>query len=168
MTYHSSIETAAGFDTRALRHALGAYATGIAVVTTCSPEGIWVGMTINSFSSVSLDPPLVLWSLALDSPSCALFENATHYAVNVLAADQTEVSQQFASRVPDKFAGLDIKPGISGVPLLAGCCAWFECRSEAKYPGGDHLILVGHVERFAATKETRPIIFHGGRYRELA
>lgn len=168
MTHHPSIETAAGFDSRAFRHALGAYATGIAVVTTCTPSGEWVGMTINSFSSVSLEPPLVLWSLALNSPSRALFEQATHYAVNVLAADQTQVSQQFATRVPDKFAGLGARAGIGGAPLLPDCCAWFECRAEAAYPGGDHLILVGHVERFAAAKDAAPIVFHGGRYRELA
>lgn len=168
MTRHPSIETAAGFDSRAFRHALGAYATGIAVVTTCTSEGERVGMTINSFSSVSLDPPLVLWSLALNSPSRALFEQATHYAINILAADQTQVSQQFASRVPDKFAGLEASAGIGGVPLLQGCCAWFECRAENAYPGGDHIILLGHVERFAAAKDTAPIVFHGGRYRELA
>jgi flavin reductase (DIM6/NTAB) family NADH-FMN oxidoreductase RutF len=154
-------------DTRSLRDALGEFATGVAVVTACSRDGQPVGVTINSFASVSLDPPLVLWSLGLQSPSMAVFEACSHYAVNILAADQVELSQRFSQSQNDKFAGIETKVGAGGTPLLPGCCAWFECRNELRYPGGDHIILVGHVENFSR-QEKPPLIFHGGQYRKLA
>jgi flavin reductase (DIM6/NTAB) family NADH-FMN oxidoreductase RutF len=154
-------------DTRSLRDALGEFATGVAVVTACSRDGQPVGVTINSFASVSLDPPLVLWSLGLQSPSMAVFEACSHYAVNILAADQVELSQRFSQSVNDKFSGIATKVGAGGTPLLPGCCAWFECRNELRYPGGDHIILVGHVENFSR-QEKPPLIFHGGQYRKLA
>lgn len=154
------------FDARTFRDALGEFATGVAVVTARGADGHPVGVTINSFSSVSLEPPLVLWSLGLQSPSLAVFESCSHYAVNVLAADQTEFSQRFAQSQCDKFAGIESQTGASGVQLLPGCSAWFECRNEMRYPGGDHIILVGHVESFHR-EERPPLIFHGGRYRHL-
>lgn len=155
------------FDPRSLRDALGDFATGVAVVTARSADGQPVGVTINSFASVSLEPPLVLWSLGLHSPSLAVFESCSHYSVNVLAADQIEFSQRFAQSQSDKFAGIELKVGAGDTPLLPGCCAWFECRNEQRYPGGDHVILVGYVERFE--RQARPpLIFHGGRYRSLA
>jgi flavin reductase (DIM6/NTAB) family NADH-FMN oxidoreductase RutF len=167
----STIDTHAGFDPRDLRGALGSFATGVCIVTTCTENGDWVGLTVNSFSSVSLDPPLVLWSLDLKSPSRALFENASHYAVNVLAADQEELSNRFASRIPDKFAGLDCVEGIAGVPLLPGCLSWFECALDLSQAAGDHLILIGHIDRFALDKSKTPadsLIFQGGGYRRIA
>ncbi len=154
------------FDARSFRDALGEFATGVAVVTARGADGQPVGVTINSFASVSLEPPLVLWSLGLQSPSLAVFESCSHYAVNVLAADQTEFSQRFAQSQSDKFAGIESRTGASGVQLLPGCSAWFECRNEMRYPGGDHIILVGHVESFHR-EEKPPLIFHGGRYRRL-
>ncbi len=154
-------------DLRRLRDALGEFATGVAVVTARSADGQPVGVTINSFASVSLEPPLVLWSLGLESPSLAVFESCSHYAVNVLAADQAEFSQRFSQSQSDKFAGIDLKVGAGGTPLLPGCCARFECRNEMRYPGGDHVILVGFVEGFSR-EEKSPLIFHGGRYRSLA
>jgi len=154
-------------DTRSLRDALGEFATGVAVVTACSRDGQPVGVTINSFASVSLDPPLVLWSLGLHSPSLAVFEACSHYAVNILAVDQAELSQRFAQSQNDKFAGIGTRVGAGGTPLLPDCCAWFECRNELRYPGGDHIILVGHVENFSR-QEKPPLIFHGGQYRALA
>jgi flavin reductase (DIM6/NTAB) family NADH-FMN oxidoreductase RutF len=154
-------------DSRSLRDALGEFATGVAVVTARSADGAPVGVTINSFASVSLEPPLVLWSLGLSSPSRAVFETCSHYAVNILAADQVELSQRFSQSQEDRFAGLALKVGAGGTPLLSGCSAWFECRNEIRYPGGDHVILVGYVENFR--RETKsPLVFHGGRYRELA
>lgn len=154
------------FDSRSLRDALGEFATGVAVVTTRDAGGAPVGVTINSFASVSLEPPLVLWSLGLASPTRAAFEGCSHYAVNILAADQVEYSQRFSQAQDDRFAGIDLDVGAGGVPLLRGCSAWFECRNEIRYPGGDHVILVGYVE--ALRRESRaPLIFHGGRYREL-
>ncbi|MBL8486849.1 MAG: flavin reductase family protein [Rhodocyclaceae bacterium] len=152
---------------RALRDALGQFATGVAVVTARNGQGGFVGMTINSFSSVSLDPPLVLWSLSLESPSRVFFESAPHYAINVLAADQQEWSQRFATPHVDKFNGIGWTEGLGGAPLLPGCAAWFECRSALQYPGGDHVILVGEVERFHGEPRA-PLVFHGGRYRRLA
>ncbi len=154
------------FDSRAFRQTLGEFATGVTVVTARTVSGQMAGVTINSFSSVSLEPPLVLWSLGLHSPSLAVFEACSHYAINILAADQTELSQRFATPQEDKFAGLDWKVGAGGTPLLNGCCAWFECANDITYPGGDHLIFLGRVENFRR-EERPPLIFQGGRYREL-
>ena len=155
------------FDSRSLRDALGEFATGVAVVTARGGDGQPVGVTINSFASVSLEPPLVLWSLGLHSPSLAAFESCSHYAVNILAADQVEFSQRFSQAQEDRFAGIATMPGAGGTPLLPGCSAWFECRNEIRYPGGDHLSLVGFVENFRREPKA-PLVFHGGRYRELA
>ncbi len=153
-------------DLRRLRDALGDFATGVTVVTTRGSDGTPTGVTINSFASVSLEPPLVLWSLGLQSPSLAAFESCSHYAVNVLAADQIEFAQRFSQTQSDRFAGIDLEVGAGGTPILPGCCARFECRNEMRYPGGDHVILVGYVESFHRD-EKPPLIFHGGRYRIL-
>jgi flavin reductase (DIM6/NTAB) family NADH-FMN oxidoreductase RutF len=150
----------------ALRQALGEFATGVTVVTACGLDGRPVGLTVNSFASVSLAPPLVLWSLELDSPSLNVFEQCSHYAVNVLAADQMDMSQRFSQTQSDKFSGLEWQTGLGGTALLPGCCAWFECRNEIRHAGGDHLILIGRVERFARNGG-EPLIFHGSRYRML-
>lgn len=164
----TAAETVADFDCRAFRSALGSFATGIAVVSACAPDGSFVGLTVNSFNSVSLDPPLVLWSLDRNSPSLAVFRDAGHYAVNILAADQETVSQRFATRLNDKFGELEVCAGFGGVPLLHGCCAWFECINEAQYAGGDHLILLGRVARFSHDPARAPLLYHAGRYRRLA
>lgn len=155
------------FDTRAFRNALGHFATGIAVVTTLGREGQPLGLTVNSFNSVSLDPPLILWSLARHLPLRADFEACEHYAVNVLAEDQQWLSRRFAGREADKFAGVAVDPGLGGVPLLAGCCARFECRNTVRHPGGDHLVFISEVLRFDRA-ERAPLLFHGGAYRGLA
>lgn len=152
---------------RTLRDALGDFATGVAVVTARAADGQPVGVTINSFASVSLEPPLVLWSLGLHSPSLLVFESCSHYAVNILAADQIEFSQRFAQSQSDKFAGIVTTVGAGGTPLLPGCSACFECRNELRYPGGDHIILIGYVENFIRADKP-PLIFHRGRYRSLA
>lgn len=152
---------------RALRDALGAFATGVTVVTALDPEGRAIGMTVNSFNAVSLDPPLILWSLSLASPNLEAFRRAGRFAVNVLAEDQQALSERFAQRNSDKFAGIDWRGGLGGTPLLAGCCAVLECRNEAQHAGGDHLIFIGRVERFAR-QERAPLLFHGGRYRVLS
>ncbi len=154
------------FSTRAFRNALGSYATGVAVITARGPDSSLAGVTINSFASVSLDPPLVLWSLALNSPSLLLLRNCSHYAINVLAQDQQELSQRFAATRTDKFAGLAFTPGAGDAPLLPGCCAWLECRHEAQHPGGDHLILVGRVDSFVRF-DRPPLLFLGGEYHAL-
>lgn len=154
----------APIDARELRNALGMFPTGVAVVTTRAGNGAFVGLTINSFSSLSLDPPLILWSLDARSPSVAAFERARHFAVNILCEDQVEVSRRFASKVPNKFAELDVDAGIGEVPLIRGCSAHLECRAHAQHDGGDHLLFIGHVERFAYDRGKRPLVFHGGRY----
>ena len=154
----------APFDGRGYRQALGRYATGITIVTALGPSGNPVGLTANSFNSVSLDPPLVLWSLAKNSSNLAAFAHADHFAVNVLAADQLDLSNLFAK--PDsvnKFAGLDYQPGLGGVPLLPDCVARFQCRFQFTYEGGDHLIFVGRVLAFDETDRSA-LIFHRGRY----
>jgi len=152
---------------REFRDTLGTFATGVTVLTTLAADGQPIGVTISSFNSVSLDPPLILWSLSLSSPNIEAFQNASHYSVNILAADQQALSNRFASPRNDRFADIPTQPGLSGIPLIEGCCAWFECSNEAHYPGGDHLIFVGRVERFAQGAAKSPLVFHNARYRQL-
>ena len=147
----------------AFRRALAQFATGITVVTTCTPEGEPAGITVNSFNSVSLEPPLVLWSLALKARSHATFRHCARYLVNVLAADQLELARRFAARSGDKFAAARWSPTDSSLPRLDGCVAWFECANRSQYEEGDHVILVGRVESFETARRT-PLIFHDGRY----
>ncbi|HJV27911.1 MAG TPA: flavin reductase family protein [Aromatoleum sp.] len=150
-------------DPRQFRDALGHFATGVTVVTTRDAQHQPVGVTVNSFSSLSLDPPLILWSLAKKSYSLAAFETHPAFAVHVLASDQQELSNCFARAGADKFAGATPREGFGGVPLLSGCAAVFECSMEFRYDGGDHVILVGRVQRFS-TQERPPLLFYRGRY----
>jgi len=152
------------FDRRDLRRALGQFATGITVVTTLTPDGRRVGMTANSFSSLSLEPPLVMWSVSRTAPSFADFTSASHFAVNILAADQHHLSRQFSTPQPDKFEAVGWRPGVGGSPVLEGSIACFECRSARQYDGGDHVIVVGEVERYCR-REGEPLVFHSGSYR---
>jgi 3-hydroxy-9,10-secoandrosta-1,3,5(10)-triene-9,17-dione monooxygenase reductase component len=145
------------------RRALGRFATGVTIVTTRDAAGKDVGLTANSFSSVSLDPPMVLWSLSRRSLSLPAFMQAEHFAVHVLASDQDELASRFATRGADKFAGLILQRGQDDIALLADCAARFQCRSTIKHEGGDHVIFVGEVLHFDHT-ERPPLIFHGGRY----
>lgn len=150
-------------DPQALRQALGAFATGVTIVTTRDPEGRPVGLTANSFNSVSLSPPLVLWSLALNSQNLNAFRHAPTWVVHILAAGQEDLSSRFASRGADKFAGLTFEDGPGGAPLLDGCAARFVCQSTFEYEGGDHAIFVGRVIDLVLSP-TAPLIFHAGRY----
>jgi 3-hydroxy-9,10-secoandrosta-1,3,5(10)-triene-9,17-dione monooxygenase reductase component len=149
--------------TRRFRNALGAFATGVTIVTTRDARGQDTGLTANSFNSVSLDPPMVLFSLAKSSRSLAAFLEATHFAVHVLAAEQEELSLRFATRGADKFQGLTLERGPAQVPLLTGCAARFLCRNAYRYEGGDHVIFVGEVETFEHA-ERAALLFQGGRY----
>lgn len=153
-------------DSPAFRRCLGQFATGVTVMTA-TVRGKQVGVTANSFSSLSLDPPLVLWSIARSSRSFAAFEKAEHFAVNILAADQIPVSQRFASASDDKFSGVDWRRGETGAPVLAGVAGLLECSCEARHPGGDHLILVGRVRRFARFSGNG-LVFAQGRYATAA
>ena len=150
-------------DPRNFRNALGAFTTGVTIVTTRDGDGHDIGLTANSFNSVSLEPPLVLWSLAKSSLSLKAFAESKYFAVHILAADQQSLSDQFAKRGADKFGGLNPARGHGGVPLLEGCTARFECETAFRYDGGDHEIFVGRVitfEHFARP----PLVFMGGRY----
>ncbi|MEY2686928.1 MAG: hypothetical protein RL375_1126 [Pseudomonadota bacterium] len=149
---------------RQLRAALGLFATGVTIVTAFGADGEPVGLTVNSFNSVSLDPPLVLWSLALRSSAFASFERAERYAIHILSADQKDVAELFARRGDDRFAALDWAPGLFGAPVIAGAAALFECRTRSRYIEGDHVILVGEVEHCVSRSGVTPLIFHGGRF----
>ena len=156
------------YDSRALRNALGRFATGVAVVTAIDPDGHPIGLTINSFSAVSLEPPLVLWCLDNNSHNLAAFRKASHHAITILAADQEDISNRFATWPTDRFAGLKWQAGAGGAPVLAGGCASFEVANETAHAAGDHTIFVGRVERFSADPERVPLLFHAGRYARLA
>jgi flavin reductase (DIM6/NTAB) family NADH-FMN oxidoreductase RutF len=155
------------FEPRELRKAFGQFATGVTIVTTQSPSGQMIGLTVNSFSSLSIDPPLVLWSLAKRSPNLQVFCEATHFCINVLAHDQHAIASQFATPAPDKFAGVKVEPGQTGMPLLANTVAHFECSRSEVHDGGDHLIFIGEVEQFRIF-ERPPLLFHGGAFQQLA
>lgn len=142
------VEAPSKSDARALRDALGQFATGVTVVTTFDANDGPVGMTVSSFNSVSLDPPLVLWSLSRDALSFEAFMSAEGFAVHVLAADQESLSDRFAAKGEDKFAGLDLKSGLVHAPLLKECSARFQCEKRHRYEGGDHVILIGEVVAF--------------------
>lgn len=145
------------------RRALAQFATGVTVVTTSDANGLPIGLTVNSFSSVSLDPRLILWSLALKSGSLTAFERCTHYAINVLAEDQLDVARRFATRGADRFGPADWSKGPHDLPVLAGCVATLIARNRSRYPEGDHVILVGEVVSHTASGGT-PLVFHDGRY----
>jgi len=151
------------FDRRDYRKALGQFATGVTVVTARTSDGRKAGVTVNSFSSVSLNPPLILWSLSRQTPSFADFTNVTHFAVNVLEAHQHHLSRQFSTPLSDKFVGVDFDPGPAGVPLLRGAIAQFVCRKVRQHDGGDHVIFIGEVEHYKY-QEGEPLVFHSGRY----
>lgn len=149
-------------DPRAFRSALGRFATGVTVITAASPEGRPVGITANSFASVSLDPPLVLWSPAKDSRRYDHFITARHYAIHILGAHQQRLCDAF-TRDMAAFDGLDWHADAQGVPLIAGCLARFECRQEAVHDAGDHSIILGRVLR-ASFREGLPLLFQAGRF----
>lgn len=151
------------FDVRDFRRVLGSFMTGVTIVTTRDAAGRAHGLTVNSFSSVSLDPPLVLWSQSITAPSYPIFSRVDRFAVNILAEDQRHIADRFSRPAADKFEGIATHDGLDSVPLIDGCAAYLECVTVAKYPGGDHTIFVGRVERIARFARP-PLIFGGGRY----
>jgi flavin reductase (DIM6/NTAB) family NADH-FMN oxidoreductase RutF len=154
------------FDPRDFRNALGTFATGVTIVTSIGPDGSPIGFTCNSFSSVSLSPALVLWSLSLRSPNLNNFLQAPNFAINVLAADQRALSQRFAQSVAKKFEGVRYTQGKLGLPLIFDAAAHLECRNETRYYSGDHVIFIGHVLHYSY-RECAPLLFHRGRYAGL-
>ena len=148
------------------RNALGSFATGVTIITTAAGDGRMVGMTANSFNSVSLDPALVLWSIGRDANCFEDFISTKSFAIHVLAADQEELSNRFAKSGADKFADLNCTKGASGAPILPHYSACFDCAIEHQYDGGDHVILVGRVLDFS-DRALEPLLFYRGRYNHL-
>ena len=155
----------AEFSERELRDAMGSFATGVTIVTTMTDRGP-LGMTVNSFASVSLDPPLVLWSPARKSARFPAFEAASHFAVHILSQDQRELADIFSKSGIEAFHDLEYTHGIGDVPLLNGCTARFECSHAAGHDGGDHLIVVGEVLRISAC-EKPSLLFYRGEFTGL-
>lgn len=152
------------FSNTEFRAALGMFATGVTIVTACTPDGVLVGLTANSFNSVSLSPALVLWSLSRAAGSFGAFSNGQHYAINILGADQQQLARRFAEKVPDRFAGVPWEAGLGGAPLICGAIAHFECSNRSQYAEGDHMIFVGEVERCTHVPGASPLLFHGGQF----
>ena len=152
-----------GIDPRHLRHALGRFATGVTVITTRAPSGRLQGVTANSFSALSLEPALVLWSLNRHSSSLPGFEASGFFAINVLRASQISLSHRFARPGTNKFDGIEFDAGLGGCPLLTRTLASFECETEKQLDGGDHVLFVGHVRRIA-WHDGEPLIFSAGQY----
>jgi flavin reductase (DIM6/NTAB) family NADH-FMN oxidoreductase RutF len=152
------------FSSREFRSALGMFATGVTIVTARSAAGKLLGLTANSFNSVSLEPPLVLWSLARAAGSLAAFSTGSHYAINILAADQKELARRFAAKGPRRWLGVAYEEGAGGAPLIAGAAACFECFNRSRYEEGDHVIFVGEVERCSHRPEASPLLYHGGQF----
>ncbi len=150
-------------DTKELRNVFGTFVTGVTVVTTVDEQGQDQGVTANSFSSVSLDPPLVLWSQARSARSFPAFRDADHFIVNILAEHQRDLSQRFATPGSDKFAGIQVERRHAAMPGLPECCAWVECRKVAMYPGGDHVVFLGEVVN-VERNDRRPLAFARGKY----
>jgi flavin reductase (DIM6/NTAB) family NADH-FMN oxidoreductase RutF len=151
-------------DSREFRNALGNFATGVTIVTARSRTGEPLGLTANSFNSVSLDPPLVLFSLNRQSYSLKSFEEAGNFAINVLRDDQQDISQVFAQAVTDKWQGLAFETWESGAPIFSRALAVFDCATHAVHDGGDHLIFVGRVLRFMHDPDGRPLLYFRGNY----
>ena len=140
------------------------FATGVTIVTARGPDGELIGLTASSFNSVSLAPPLVLWSLAQAAGSMAALSTGSHYAINILAADQKDLAERFSSKRADRWLDVAWSPGAAGSPLLAGAVATFECFNRSRYEEGDHVIFVGEVERCAHRVGAAPLLFHGGKF----
>ncbi len=152
------------FSSTEFRTALGMFATGVTIVTARASDGQLVGLTANSFNSVSLKPPLVLWSLSQAASSMDAFRDGSHYAINILAADQQALAMRFATKGVDRFADMAFVEGACGAPLIAGCVATFECFNRSRYEEGDHVIFVGEVEHCSHRAGASPLLYHGGRF----
>jgi flavin reductase (DIM6/NTAB) family NADH-FMN oxidoreductase RutF len=154
-------------DPRTLRRVCGRFATGVAIISACAPQGRLIGLTVNSFASVSLDPPLIVWSLARRSPNAGLFTPGVAFGVSILRAGHGELARRFATPQPDKFAGVPHRRCPHGVPYLHDALATLSCRVERADPLGDHLLIVGAVEDLAAS-DGEPLVFYSGDFVRLA
>jgi flavin reductase (DIM6/NTAB) family NADH-FMN oxidoreductase RutF len=152
------------FDIRDFRGALGQFPTGVTVITALDENGKPIGCTASSFNSVSIDPALVLWSVDKSAFSAAIFEKAEYFAVNILSENQVDISNRFAGRGEDKFKDVSYSSGLGGAPLFEGCGAQFECKTWNVYEGGDHLIIIGEVEKYTHDNSLTPLVFSRGSY----
>ena len=160
------------FEAAHFRQALSRFATGVTVVTTLAAHAqkgdtqssSFVGVTVSSFNSLSLSPPLVLWSMGLKSGNLPLFQVGTHYVINVLAADQLALCQRFAYEKGDRFADTDFTLGQAGLPILSGALAWFECHNRSRHEEGDHVIFVGEVERCGFSQDSQGLVYQAGQF----
>ena len=152
------------FSPPEFRAALGMFATGVTIVTASTAEGKLIGLTANSFNSVSLNPPLVLWSLGKAAASMAAFSTGSHYAINILGSGQKDLALRFAAKGEDRFADIVFQEGVCGAPLLSGTAATFECYNRSRYEEGDHVIFVGEVERCSYRDFASPLLFHSGKF----
>ena len=155
--------TKSAIDPDEFRRALSNFATGVAIVTTLDDRGERVGITVSSFNSVSLDPPLVLWSVGLESMSYDVFLGAEYFAVHILTKEQRDLCDRFAQSGNHKFGGIDCRTGMHGIPILPEYSACFECSTEHIYPGGDHEIIVGRVHRFEE-RDAEPLVYYRSRF----
>jgi flavin reductase (DIM6/NTAB) family NADH-FMN oxidoreductase RutF len=151
------------FDASRFRKALSQFATGVTIITTRLADGSFLGLTASSFNSVSLEPPLVLWSLDTASSSLDAFSGNSHYVINVLSAQQATLAERFGKRRTDKFDGIDYQLSRTGLPILTGAAAWFECHNRSRYPEGDHVIFVGEVEHCEVQPQAG-LVFHNGNF----
>ena len=164
MNTRSPRATERDFDSAHFRQALSQFATGVTVITTRLADGSFRGLTASSFNSVSLDPPLVLWSLGAGANSMPVFSGNSHYVINVLAAGQQDLAMRFSRRTEtNPFDGIDYELSRTGLPILTGVAAWFECHNRSRYPEGDHVIFVGEVEDCNVQPQAG-LLFHGGRF----
>jgi flavin reductase (DIM6/NTAB) family NADH-FMN oxidoreductase RutF len=159
------------FDAVAFRRVLGRFATGVTVITTRAQSGALVGITASSFNSVSLTPPLILWSLSTTSASMPIFRGNSHYVVNILAASQLDLCRRFATVKGDRFEGVSHQASeTAGLPILEGSLAWFECHNRSRYEEGDHVIFVGEVVRCGLPPDdgtVEPLVFQDGRFHTI-
>ena len=163
MNTSSPRATARDFDAVQFRKALSQFATGVTVITTRLADGSFRGLTASSFNSVSLDPPLVLWSLGNAANSLPIFSGNSHYVINVLGADQAHLAQRFSRRTENPFGDVEYELSRTGQPILKGVSAWFECHNRSRYPEGDHVIFVGEVENCSANPQPA-LVFHSGQF----
>ncbi len=151
------------FDKTEFRKTLGQFATGVTIITTLDELGEAVGVTASSFNSLSMDPPMILWSLDKSAYSLPAFQHTPYFNVHVLGSGQNELSNCFAKPGTDKFSGIETRKGLGGVPILPQHAALFECKAAHHYEGGDHIIIVGEVIKFSRNDDA-PLVFHGGQY----
>jgi flavin reductase (DIM6/NTAB) family NADH-FMN oxidoreductase RutF len=159
----SATSRRAPFSERQFRDAMAQLATGVSVICARASDGRYVGFTANSFNSVSLDPPLVVWTLAHKAANIATFVAAERYAINVLAHDQADLARRFSRPHADRFAGVPYRLGVSSAPLIEGCIAWFECRQHTQLKAGDHVLFVGEVEQ-CDFRAASGLVFHHSRF----